>query len=143
MAGADLTTLTGIEKDVYEKSISEGVNNNFDLKDYFKLSETDYLGGEGVVWAHHHGRNASPFWANEGGAYPVAGNQVHSKGRIGIKKLMGRIQLTEEAMEDLRRILDGRNGLYSKADATVKTTGKKAEQSYKELRSLVKASGAS
>ncbi len=101
MAGADLTTLTGIEKDVYEKSISEGVNNNFDLKDYFKLSETDYLGGEGVVWAHHHGRNASPFWANEGGAYPVAGNQVHSKGRIGIKKLMGRIQLTEEAMEDL------------------------------------------
>ncbi len=101
MAGADLTTLTGIEKDVYEKSISEGVNNNFDLKDYFKLSETDYLGGEGVVWAFHHGRNVSPFWANEGAAYPVAGNQVHSKGRIGIKKLMGRIQLTEEAMEDL------------------------------------------
>ncbi len=49
----------------------------------------------------------------------------------------------EEAMEDLRRILDGRNGLYSKADATVKTTGKKAEQSYKELRALVKTSGAS
>lgn len=101
MAGADLTTLTGLEKDVYEKSISEGVNNNFDLKDYFKLAEADYLGGEGVVWAHHHGRNSSPFWANEGGAYPVAGAQVHSKGRITCKKIMGRIQLTEEAMEDL------------------------------------------
>ncbi len=49
----------------------------------------------------------------------------------------------EEAMEDLRRILDGRNSLYSKADAIVKTTGKKTEQSYKELRSLVKTSGAS
>ena len=101
MAGADLTTLTGLEKDVYEKSISEGVNNNFDLKDYFTLSETDYLGGEGVVWAHHFGRNVSPFWANEGAAYPVAGNQVHAKGRITVKKIMGRIQLTEEAMEDL------------------------------------------
>lgn len=101
MAGADLTTLTGLEKDVYEKSISEGVNNNFDLKDYFTLSEVDYLGGEGVVWSHHHGRNVSPFWANEGAAYPVAGNQFHSKGRITIRKIMGRIQLTEEAMEDL------------------------------------------
>lgn len=44
----------------------------------------------------------------------------------------------EEAMEDLRRILVGRNSLYSKADATVNTSGKKLEQSYKELRSLVR-----
>jgi len=45
----------------------------------------------------------------------------------------------EEAMEDLRRILVGRNSLYSKADATVSTSGKKPEQSYKELRTLVGA----
>lgn len=44
----------------------------------------------------------------------------------------------EEAMEDLRRILVGRNGLYSKADATVSTSGKRPEQSYKELRALVR-----
>ncbi|MBV8534978.1 MAG: transcriptional regulator, partial [Alphaproteobacteria bacterium] len=43
----------------------------------------------------------------------------------------------EEAMDDLRRILIGRNSLYSKADATVNTSGKKPEQSYKELRALV------
>jgi XRE family aerobic/anaerobic benzoate catabolism transcriptional regulator len=43
----------------------------------------------------------------------------------------------EEAMDDLRRILTGRNSLYSKADATVSTSGKKPEQSYKELRALV------
>jgi hypothetical protein len=101
MAGADLTTLIGIEKDVYEKSISEGVNNKFDLKDWFKVEEVDYLGGEGVVWSIHHARNVSPFWANEGSAYPVAGFQTHSKGRITCKKVMGRIQMTEEAMEDL------------------------------------------
>jgi len=43
----------------------------------------------------------------------------------------------EEAMDDLRRILIGRNSLYSKADATMNTSGKKPEQSYKELRALV------
>lgn len=98
---ADTVSLSGLEKDIYEKSISEGVNNSFDLKEYFKLEEADYNGGAGQVWAHHHGRNVSPFFANEDSAYPTAGNQKHSKGRIGIKKIMGRIRMTEEAMEDL------------------------------------------
>ncbi len=99
--GADTVSLSGLEKDVYETSISEGVNNSFDLKEYFKLEEAEYNGGAGQVWNHHHGRNVSPFFANEGSAYPVAGNQTSSKGRIGIKKIMGRIDLTEEAMDDL------------------------------------------
>ena len=101
MPGADLTTLSGIEKEVYEKSISEGVNNMFDLKEWFKVDEESYVGGDGLVWSHHHGRNSSPFWAYEGGAYPVAGQQLYSKGRLTAKKIIGRIQLTEEAMEDL------------------------------------------
>lgn len=100
MAGADLTTLTGVEKETFEKYISEGVNNNFDLKDWFKPEETEYLGGEGTVWSIHTGRNVSPFWSNEGAAYPVAGFQSASKGRIKPSKIMARIQMTEEAMED-------------------------------------------
>jgi hypothetical protein len=99
--GADTVTLSGLEKDVYEKSISEGVNNSFDLKDWFKAEDADWNGGAGHVWSHHHGRNNSPFFANEDSAYPVAGNQKHSKGRVGMKKIMGRIRMTEEAMEDL------------------------------------------
>ncbi len=99
--GADTVSLSGLEKDVYEKSISEGVNNSFDLKDWFKTEQADYNGGAGHVWNHHHGRNSSPFFANEDSAYPVAGNQNSSKGRIQIKKIMGRIRMTEEAMEDL------------------------------------------
>ena len=99
--GADTVSLSGLEKDVYEKSISEGVNNSFDLKEWFKAETADWNGGAGHVWNHHHGRNNSPFFANEDSAYPVAGNQNSSKGRIGIKKIMGRIRLTEEAMEDL------------------------------------------
>ena len=99
--GADTVSLSGLEKDVYEKSISEGVNNMFDLKEWFKAEEADYNGGAGHVWNHHHGRNTSPFFANEDSAYPVAGNQNSSKGRIQVKKIMGRIRMTEEAMDDL------------------------------------------
>lgn len=40
----------------------------------------------------------------------------------------------EEAMEDLRRILQGREALYRKADATIDTAGKTVEQSLSELR---------
>lgn len=99
--GADTTTLSGLAKEVYEQSISEGVNNQFDLKEWFKPSDADWNGGAGHVWSHHHGRNNSPFFANEDSAYPVAGNQLHSKGSIGMKKIMARIRMTEEAMEDL------------------------------------------
>lgn len=99
--GADTISLSGLEKDVYEQSISEGVNNSFDLKEWFKPAEADYNGGAGHVWNHHHGRNNSPFFGNEDSAYPVAGNQNSSKGRIQVKKITARIRMTEEAMDDL------------------------------------------
>jgi XRE family transcriptional regulator, aerobic/anaerobic benzoate catabolism transcriptional regulator len=44
-----------------------------------------------------------------------------------------------EAMEDLRRILDGRAALYSKADATVETAGTSVDQSLDLLKSAVAA----
>ena len=43
----------------------------------------------------------------------------------------------EEAMEDLRRILAGREALYSKADARVDTAGKTTAQSLRELKAAV------
>jgi XRE family transcriptional regulator, aerobic/anaerobic benzoate catabolism transcriptional regulator len=42
-----------------------------------------------------------------------------------------------EAMDDLRRILAGRDALYSKADAVVDTAGKTIEQSLAELKAAV------
>jgi len=44
----------------------------------------------------------------------------------------------QEAMDDLRRILDGRGALYGQADAIVDTTGKTIEQG---LAELMKAAG--
>jgi XRE family transcriptional regulator, aerobic/anaerobic benzoate catabolism transcriptional regulator len=43
----------------------------------------------------------------------------------------------EQAMEDLRRILAGRNALYAKADARIDTAGKTVAQSFAELKAAV------
>jgi XRE family transcriptional regulator, aerobic/anaerobic benzoate catabolism transcriptional regulator len=44
-----------------------------------------------------------------------------------------------EAMEDLHRILRGRNALYGRADVTVDTAHKSIEQSLHQLRKAVTA----
>jgi hypothetical protein len=98
MAGVDTTVLSGLEKDVFEKGVSEGVQNKFPLKDFFEAETTDadYLGGGGHIWSHHIGRNVSPMFVREGSA---AGAQRHVKGRIDIRKMMARLYMTAEAME--------------------------------------------
>ena len=44
---------------------------------------------------------------------------------------------SKEAMEDLKRILEGRRELYAKADATVDTSGKSVTEAYRELHAAV------
>lgn len=46
---------------------------------------------------------------------------------------------SDEAMEDLRRILSGRALLYGKADVIVDTSGKNIEQSFQDLRKTIQA----
>jgi XRE family aerobic/anaerobic benzoate catabolism transcriptional regulator len=43
----------------------------------------------------------------------------------------------DEAMDDLRRILENRHALYAKADAVVETGGKGVGESLRELRRAV------
>jgi len=47
-----------------------------------------------------------------------------------------------EAMDDLRRILDGRAAFYSKADLRVDTSGKALKQAFESLRSAVRGAAA-
>ena len=105
MAGVDSTVLSGLEKDVFEKGVSEGVNNKFPLKEFFEKQSTDadYMGGGGHIWSHHTGRNVSPMFVREGGAFAAAGAQRHVKGRIDIRKMMARLYMTAEAMEFYQR----------------------------------------
>ena len=105
MAGADTVVLSGLEKDVFEKGVSEGVNNAFTLKEFFvaETTDADYLGGGGHIWSHHVGRNTSPMFVREGSAFAAAGAQRHIKGRIDIRKMMARLYMTAEAMEFYQR----------------------------------------
>jgi len=49
------------------------------------------------------------------------------------------MQGNAEAMVDLNRILDAREPLYRKADATIDTSGERPEQSLARLRQAVRA----
>lgn len=127
--GADTTALSGLAKDVFEQGISEGVNNTFPLKEEFPVEQVDWKGGLGHKWTHHHGRNVSPFFAGEDSAYPVAGQQLHSQGRIDMRKMMARIRMTEEAMADLTSSeASFRNGMTDEKTRLVDDVSRREEQ---------------
>lgn len=98
--GADSTAVFGLYKDVFEEGIAEGVNNSNPLHDVFKQEKVDYKGGKGHTFVAHVGRNPSPMFVAEDGAFAGAGAQRHINGTIDIRKMMARIRLTQEAMDD-------------------------------------------
>lgn len=98
--GADSTAVFGLYKDVFEEGIAEGVNNVNPLSDIFKPEKVDYKGGKGHTFVAHVGRNPSPMFVAEDGAFAGAGAQRHVNGNVQIRKMMARIRLTQESMDD-------------------------------------------
>lgn len=96
---ADTQALDGIFKEYYEDYVAEGVNNKNPLKEVFKPQDIPY-GGREVVWAAHVKRNPGVMAVGEGGGPPAAGNQSHIQARAQAKKIMGRVELTPEAIAD-------------------------------------------
>lgn len=96
---ADTQALDGIFKELYEDYVSEGVNNKNPLKDIFKPTDIPY-GGREVVWAAHVGRNPGVMATGEGSGLPAAGQQRHIQARATAKKIIGRVELTPEAIAD-------------------------------------------
>lgn len=96
---ADTQALDGIYKEFYEDYVAEGVNNKNPLKDLFKPTDIPY-GGREVVWNAHVGRNVGIMATGEGGGVPAAGQQRSIQARLKAKKVMGRIELTQEAIDD-------------------------------------------
>ena len=58
-------------------------------------------------------------------------------GRVAAQGDMRPMAASKEAMDDLRRILDGRAAFYSKADLRVDTSSKTLQQAFEALRSAV------
>jgi hypothetical protein len=102
MPGATTETIGGILKTVYEDFVADQVLNRFPLKDAFRWEQVEYAGQE-VVYNAHVSRNISPMFCGEDTAFAEAGVQGSLKVHIGQRKLMARIRLTSEAMQDSMR----------------------------------------
>jgi XRE family aerobic/anaerobic benzoate catabolism transcriptional regulator len=59
-------------------------------------------------------------------------------GRVAAQGDMRPMAASREAMEDLKRILEGRAAFYSKADLAINTSGRSEEQAYAALRTSVR-----
>jgi XRE family transcriptional regulator, aerobic/anaerobic benzoate catabolism transcriptional regulator len=59
-------------------------------------------------------------------------------GRVAAQGDMRPMAGSREAMEDLKRILEGRSAFYSKADMAINTSGRSEDQAFEALRSSVR-----
>ncbi len=59
-------------------------------------------------------------------------------GRVAAQGDMRPMAASREAMEDLKRILEGRSAFYSKADMTINTSERTEDQAFEALRSSVR-----
>lgn len=99
MAGADKQSLDAIFKEVFEDGIAEGVNNKNPLRDLIKTEKVPFRGRE-IVRAAHTSRNVSPMFVGEDSAFADAGNQGYSRMFVDQRKLMSRLRMTWEVMQD-------------------------------------------
>jgi hypothetical protein len=99
MAGADKQALDAIFKEVFEEGVAEGVNNKNPLRDMIKTERVPFRGRE-IVRASHTSRNISPMFVGEDSAFADAGNQGYSRLFVDQRKLMSRLRMTWEVMQD-------------------------------------------
>jgi hypothetical protein len=99
MAGADKQSLDAIFKEVFEEGIADGVNNKNPLRDLIKTEKVPFKGRE-IVRAAHTSRNVSPMFVGEDSAFADAGQQGYSRMFIDQRKLMSRLRMTWEVMQD-------------------------------------------
>lgn len=63
---------------------------------------------------------------------------VDHMGRVAAQGDMRPMAASREAMEDLKRILEGRSAFYSKADMAINTSARSEDQAFEALRSSVR-----
>jgi len=59
-------------------------------------------------------------------------------GRVAAQGDLRPMAASREAMEDLKRILEGRSAFYSKADVAINTSGRSEDRAFEALRSAVR-----
>jgi hypothetical protein len=99
MAGADKQALDAIFKDVYEQGVAEGINNKNPLRDLIKTEKVPFRGRDMQIAAHTT-RNISPMFVGEDSAFANAGTQGYARLFVDQRKLMSRLRMTWEVMQD-------------------------------------------
>lgn len=97
--GADKQSLDAVFKEVYEEGVAEGVNNKNPLRDMIKTERVPFRGRE-VIRLAHTSRNVSPMFVGEDAAFADSGVQGYSRMFIDQRKLMARLRMTWEVMQD-------------------------------------------
>jgi len=96
---ADKQALDAVFKDVMEEGVAEGINNANPIRDLLTTEKVPFKGREHIRVAHTSG-NESPMFVGEDSAFADSGNQGYSRMFVDQKKLMARIRLTWEVMQD-------------------------------------------
>lgn len=99
MAGADKQSLDAIFKTVFEEGVADGVNNKNPLRDMLKTEKSPFRGSE-IVRLAHTSRNISPMFVGEDSAFADAGQQGYSRMFVDQRKMMSRLRMTWEVMQD-------------------------------------------
>ncbi len=99
--GATTAAIDGILKDYYEDYIQEGINNINPLKDIIEDKETDKeYGGRRFSYTAEVETNKSPMFTTEYGLFAEAGVTGNTEVHGTVRKMMGRVLITPEAMLD-------------------------------------------
>ena len=97
--GADLQAFNVVLKEVFTEGVSEGVHYKNPLRDVITTEKVPFKGLE-ISRLMHTSGNVSPMFVGEDSAYAEAGQQSYAKFAIDQKKLMARIRMTWEVMQD-------------------------------------------
>lgn len=99
--GATSAAIDGMLKDDYEDYVADGVNKLNPLGDIIEEKETDKdYGGRGFRYPAEVETNKSPMFTAEYGLFAEAGVTQHLQVSGTVRKMMGRILVTPEAILD-------------------------------------------
>lgn len=102
--GQDLTIANALLKNIYSDKINEQINNETPALGQIKSSATGIstVGGAGVRFSAHFGRNHGIGARGENERLPDAGQQSYAVGNTGLKSLYGTIGVTGQVMNQAK-----------------------------------------
>lgn len=102
--GQDLTIANALLKNVYAPGVNEQINNDTPALGQIKSSASNIstVGGAGVRFSAHFGRNHGIGARGEMERLPDAGQQAYAVGNTGLKSLYGTVQVTGQVMNQAK-----------------------------------------